>query len=135
MTLVQLPGATAVRVGDRTVLIDCGEGTRAAWLDAGLPIEGPDVLCFTGGDWPRIAGLYAVLGQWGRRDPPLRVLLDMREERVEVLAGAFLRNEGGPLLVEIDWPGASLDVGGVRMRSQADGEGLIWSIGGQRIER
>lgn len=134
MRRVELPGAVAFVSGRASVLVDCPEGSAAAWLAAGLDPHGPTALCFTTGDWSRIAGLYGLLGHFAlHRASPLRLLVDMRRQEVEQLAGAFMRSNSALLSVEADWPGSVLEVGAMRLRSRAEGEELIWNIGGHQI--
>lgn len=134
MRRVELNEAVAFVSGDRSVLVDCPEGSAAAWLSAGLDPQGPTALCFTTGDWPRIAGLYGLLGHFALQRPsPLRLLVDMRRQEVEQLAGAFMRSNSALLSVEADWPGSVLTVGPLRLRSRAEGEDLIWTVGGHQV--
>ena len=136
MQRVELPGAVAFVSGESALLVDCPEGTAQAWIGAGLPPGGPTALCFTSGDWPRIAGLYGLLGHFAlERDHPLRLLVDMREQQVEQLAGAFMRSNQAQLSVEADWPGSVLSVGPLRLRSRAEGEGMIWNVNGHQVSR
>lgn len=131
----ELPGAVAFVSGDSALLVDCPEGTAQAWLDAGLPPGGPTGLCFTSGHWPRIAGLYGLLGHFAlEREEPLRLLVDMREQQVEQLAGAFMRSNQAQLSVEADWPGSTLTLGSLRLRSRAEGEGLVWNVNGHQVQ-
>lgn len=135
MQRVELPGAVAFVSQDSALLVDCPEGTAQAWLDAGLPKGGPTGLCFTSGHWPRISGLYGLLGHFAldRDQPPLRLLVDMRNQEVEQLAGAFMRSNQAQLSVEADWPGSMLTLGDLRLRSRAEGEGLIWNVNGHQV--
>jgi hypothetical protein len=135
MRRVELPGAVAFVSGETSLLVDCPEGSAKAWLAAGLNPKGPTALCFTSGDWPRIAGLYGLLGHFAlERDRPLQLLVDMREQQVEQLAGAFMRSNPALLSVEADWPGSPLKVGTLRLRSRAEGEGLVWNVNGHQVQ-
>lgn len=134
MRRVELDGATAFVAGRHSVLVDCPEGCAAAWQQAGLPAMGPDAVCFTGGGWLQIAGLYGLLGSFGQqRQLPLRLLVDMRRQEVEILAGAFLRNEHAAVSVEADWPGEPLKVGPFTLQSRAVGEDLAWVVNGVEV--
>lgn len=135
MQRIELPGATVFVSGDTSLLVDCPEGSALAWLAAGLSPTGPTALCFTSGDWPRIAGIYGLLGHFAlERDQPLRLLVDMREQQVEQLAGAFMRSNPALLSVEADWPGSLLNVGPLRLRSRAEGQDLVWNINGHQVQ-
>lgn len=134
MRRVELPQAVAFVSGTQSVLVDCPEGSAAAWLAAGLSPSGPTAVCFTSGAWQRIAGLYGLLGHFAlERAQPLRLLVDMRGQDIEQLAGAFMRSNPALLSVEADWPGSVLEVGPLRLRSRAEGEALIWNIGGHQV--
>ena len=139
--VVDLGGATALSLGHAAVLVDCPEGTWAAWNAHSLRATGPDAIALTHGTAERIAGLYGLLAGMaaaGRQDP-VRLLHNMSDERPGNLVGAYLQSEPAafPVSLEGDWPGAVLMVGGLRLESRAHDEGLRWIVegGGRRVER
>ena len=138
---VDLGGSMALGLGPAWLLLDCGEGSWAAWLEHGLRPQGPDAIAFTSGAPRSIAGLYGVLAGMaeGGRSEELRLLHSVQDERPGNLAGAFLQSEVSPfpLTLEADWPGAVLMVGGMRMSSAETEGGLRWMVlgGGRRVMR
>ena len=132
--VVEWERARLVAMGPAMLLLDCGEGTAAAWQKSGLRPWGPDAIAFTGGRTHHIAGLYGLLTAMteGGRSTPLRLLHRLDDERIGNLVAAWLQSESCsfPVSLEADHPGAVLIVGGLRCCSSAKGEGLTWSIEG-----
>ncbi|MCP4805608.1 MAG: hypothetical protein GY913_10950 [Proteobacteria bacterium] len=139
--VLEVGGATAVSLGHAALLIDCPEGSWAAWNDAGLRATGPDAVVFTTGAPAAIAGLYGLLAgmtRAGRKDP-VRMSHNMDDERVGNLVAAWLQSEPSvfPIALEGDWPGAVLMVGGLRVSSRLEAGDLRWTVagGGRSVER
>ncbi len=138
---IDLGTGVALGLGPAWLLLDCGEGTWAAWSRRGLRATGPDVIAFTSGAAGRISGLYGLLAgmaEAGRVDD-LRLLHSVQDERIGNLVGAWLQSEVSPypVTLEADWPGAVLMVGGLRLQSHEAEAGLRWTVlgGGQRVIR
>ncbi|HJN77871.1 MAG TPA: hypothetical protein QGF58_28400 [Myxococcota bacterium] len=139
--VVELGEATAISLGPAAVLVDCPEGTWAAWNASSLRATGPDAVALTSGRAEVIAGLYGLLAGMAAagRTEPVRLLHHMADGRPGNLVGAYLQSEpvSFPVSLEGDWPGAVLMVGGLRLESRGQDDGRRWAIegGGRRVER
>ncbi|MCB9760901.1 MAG: hypothetical protein H6739_13770 [Alphaproteobacteria bacterium] len=122
------------------LLVDCGDGVYARWLEEGLPAEGPEAVLFTDGTPERIGGLYAFLSGLRRagRSRPLRLIHLLTEDRIGGLLAAFVTAEGADFPVEVDaeLPGAWLSIGpfAVQLRPAPLGVGYRISVLGETLE-
>lgn len=130
--VLTLPAGTAVWLGERLILVGCGDGLARDWAAAGLPAQGPDWVLFADGSPGNVAGLYALLAAAaaaGRRRA-LQLVTPLEDDRVAPLVGAFLQAETArfPIGIEAELPGAVLRLGSARLTLSHRPGGLRFTL-------